>query len=171
MKKSKVVEPQVKTFKLSTGYEITAEPVNSMLVYDAQEQFKYPEPPKIEIKQGGSRFWVDNTTDATYQERFEGITRQRNMAALSCIIQNGIHLVGEPPADDKWLKKVRRLIDLSLYEDDNGDITGAEREYLFLRYVAIATGDDYQVVFNAATLTEEAVQEEMAKFPGDEEGD
>lgn len=166
MKKSN--EP--KKYKLSTGYEFTANPVNSMLVYDAQEQFPFPEPPKVQIKQGGSMVWMDNPSDSTYQERFNQVERQRNMAALSCVIQNGIRLEGEVPPEREWLRKVRRQVNLSLYEDDNGEITGEDLEYLFLRYVAIASADDYSLVFNSATLTEEAVQDAADSFSGDETG-
>lgn len=157
-------------FTLSTGHQFEATPVNSMLIYDAQEQYKYPDVPKIQISQGGSKFWVDNSSDPTYQERFAAVERQRNMAALSTIIQNGIKLVSPMPDTGAWLRKVRRLVDLSLYEDENGEITGEDLEYLFLRYVAIASAEDYQLIFSSATLTEERVQEEMAAFPGDEEG-
>lgn len=166
MKKSN--EP--KKYKLSTGYEFTANPVNSMLVYDAQEQWVLPEPPKIEIKQGGSRVWVDNPSDPIYQQRFDDIQRKRNMAALSCVIQNGIKLVGEVPAERDWLRRVRRMVDLAQFEDGDGEITGEDLEYLFLRYVAIASADDYSLVFNSATLTEEGVQEAAESFSGDTEG-
>jgi hypothetical protein len=168
MKKAKN-EP--KKYKLSTGYEFTANPVNSMLIYDAQEQFRFPEVPKIQIRQGGQTMWVDNSSDPTYTERFAAVERQRNMAALSTIIQNGIRLASPLPDTSGWLRKVRRLVDLSLYEDDKGEITGEDLEYLFLRYVAISSAEDYQLIFNSATLTEERVQEEMAAFPGDAEGE
>lgn len=160
-----------KVYELSTGYKFTATPVNSMLVYDAQEQFPYPEPPKVQIKQGGSTVWMDNPSDSTYQERFSQVERQRNMAALSCVIQNGIRLEGEVPADREWLRRVRRQVNLALYENESGEITGEDLEYLFLRYVAIASADDYSLVFNSATLTEEAVQEAADSFSGDETGD
>ncbi len=167
----KKTDTNLKTHELSTGYKFTAIPVNSMLVYDAQEQFPYPEPPKVQVKQGGSQVWMDNPSDSTYRERFAQVERQRNMAALSCVIQNGIRLVGEVPADREWLRKVRRQVNLSLFEDENGEITGEDLEYLFLRYVAIASADDYSLVFNSATLTEEAVQEAADSFSGDETGD
>lgn len=158
-------------FTLSTGYKFTATPTNSMLIYDAQEQYKFPDPPKIKVSQGGQTFWVDNSSDENYKDRYADVERKRNMAALSTIIQNGIRLVGPVPDAKGWLRKVRRLVDLSLYEDEDGQITGEDLEYLFLRYVAISSAEDYQAIFGAATLTEEAVQEEMAAFPGDAEGD
>jgi len=159
-----------KTYELSTGFKFTATPVNSMLVYDAQEQFPFPEPPKVQVKQGGSMVWMDNPSDSTYRERFNQVERQRNMAALSCVIQNGIRLVGEVPTDREWLRKVRRQVNLALYENEQGEIEGEDLEYLFLRYVAIASADDYSLIFNSATLTEEAVQEAADSFSGDEEG-
>lgn len=171
MAKKKQELSGVKVHTLSTGYQFTAKQTNSMLIYDAQEQFKFPDVPKIQIKQGGQTMWIDNSSDPSYVERMDDIGRKRNMAALSCVIQNGVKLVGGVPEDRAWLRKVRRMVDLSLYEDENGDISGEDLEYLFLRYVAIASADDYALVFSAATLTEEAVQEVAASFPGDAEGE
>ena len=160
--------PQGKqVYKLSTGYEFTATQVPSMIIYDAQDRYKFPEPPKVQISQGGQKFWVDNSNDSRYIEKMEEVQRQRNMAALGVMIEYGVHLYGNVPDDTKWLERVRRRVDLTSYEDENGEIGGESLEYLFLRYVAISTREDFEVIARAVTLTEEEVSQSVEMFPSD----
>ena len=162
------VSADSRVYELSTGYEFTARPVGSMIIYDAQNDLKFPDPPKVKITQKGESWWQDNPNDSRYVARCEEIQRDRNMAALTVMIEWGIKLHSPLPADESWLDKIRRRINLSGYEDDQGQIKADDKEYLFLRYIAISTKEDYELVASCVSLTEAEVSEVTDSFSGDE---
>jgi hypothetical protein len=156
-------------YKLSTGVEFTAKSVPSMLIYDAQQQVRMPDPPRVKITQGGQTFWTENSGDPRYIERCEEVQRERNMRALTVMISAGLVLHSKLPESDAWLRKIKNLVDLSSYTNEDGTIDKEEMEYLYLRYYGIQSKEDYEMVANAVSVTEEAVADAVDSFSGDEE--
>lgn len=169
-KKQEVIDAK-KVFTLSSGIQFSVLPVNNILLYDAQQKAKYPDVPLVKIRQGGKDVWTENPSNADYLRRVREIDAQRNMLAMEAIILHGLHLESPLPEDERWLRKIGRTIDLSIYEDDEGEIDPEDVAYLYLRYVGVRNADDYTLISNAVVPTEAEVAEEAEMFSGDEGGD
>lgn len=168
MAKKTVSEKPVQVHELSTGYKISAKKVPSMLVYDAQQTIALPVPPKVKITSGGSTYVSDNPSDPHFSAMYEDAMRARNMAALEVLIRRGIVLEDPLPKSDEWLEDLETDIGplLDKYRGDDGKVRERYKQYLFLRYVAVADQDDFELVSRISTLSASEVLEAEENFSG-----
>lgn len=162
------LEDTVQAHRLSTGVLVAARPMNSILIYDVQQQIQMPDVPLVQIKQRGEIKWVENPSDPDYSRRVEEVERKRNMAAMDVMIRLGIELVSPLPKDDEWLEELDGILDLGRYRNADGDFSERTKKYLYLRYVAIRTQDDYAVISRIVMPSEEEVSEAIETFQTDE---
>lgn len=154
-------------YVLSSGVKFTTRPVPSLRIYAAQQAIPLPKPPLKQIKHGGQTYVTEDLDNEIFRELYEEAQRKRNMAALDLIFRRGVKLLpGQLPQDDAWLRDL--MIDLgdllSPYLDENGNVYPEYKEYLYLRFVAVQSAEDFQTISNAVTLREEEVQAAVENF-------
>lgn len=161
---------QEKIVVLSTGYRAEITPVSLSILNDVQLAIPYPSVPMVEIPEKGRK--EENPNDPAYLAAVQDVEAKRNLAAADAMVMFGVQLIddeGMPfgyPDDGKWLKKLkyfekRGMLSLVDYDlEDEFDL-----EFLFKKYIAVGAGD-IMTVGRMSGVSEEAVQQAQAAFPG-----
>lgn len=165
-------------FRTSTGIMLKLKAVPPMLIMDIQSKFEIPEPPKVknlEKGEGDDAPLEDNPNDPTYLRAVAAYNRKVAEASNAVVLTRGTELLYVPdgiekPDDESWSDDIEELTEgLSIPK------VGKRRYYCWLKYVALASMDDFQsllnklTVFGGVTLEEDVTVAEKS-FRTDQDG-
>lgn len=152
-------------FQLPGTVKFKIVPVSVQLIQDIEAMIKEPSPPMWENPEKGGRPEA-NPSDPAYLAALTEVRRQRNSAAMDAMIMMGIDLIDGMPEDDAWLDRLRNLERRGLLSLDGYDLDDPiDREFLYKRLV-ISNGEVFELISRASGVTEEAIAEAEASFPG-----
>lgn len=152
---------------LSTGYRARLKPVATSLVTDAIGLIKDP-PVPVWHNPDKDRD-EPNPFDPEYNRIVAANDTLRGAATMDVMVYFGVELLDGLPDDLTWLKKLKYMekrgrLDLSSYDTEDP----IDREFLFLRYIAVAQ-EDLEMVMTRSGITTEGVNQAKAQFPSDTE--
>lgn len=160
-------------FTTSTGVVFRVKPVSPLLVRDIGQRLKPPVPPKYRNEDKDT--YEENPNDPTYQRELEEYQETVGEATNAVLLTRGTQVEGVPqrvelPEDTTWVEDVQELTGIEV------PIKGARRYYCWVKYVAVATIEDFSGLLGAVTrasgvVSEREVSEELANFRGVQEGD
>lgn len=156
--------------RLSSGVVLEVVGVSPWLLNDLQRRFKKPPVPTFKDEEGRT---FENLDDPAYRAEVERIDQELEEMSLYLMIGKGTRLKFKPdtvpgPEDDGWIEDVTDVL-----EDFKVPEKPTIRYMMWVKYVAVRTGDDLQKLLhqvrNVMGVTEEAVAEAAERFPGNEE--
>lgn len=161
----KATEIGNEVFQLPGTVKFRIVPVSVQLIQDIESMIKEPNPPMWENPAKDGRPEA-NPSDPDYLLAVTEVRRQRNSAAMDAMIMMGIELVDGMPKDDAWLDRLKNLEHRGLLSLEGYDLENPiDREFLYKRLV-IANGEVFELISRASGVTEEAIAEAEASFPG-----
>ena len=170
-KVAKVVDTEVpeentaeRIHQFSTGVRFTFKRIGTMLMYDAQAAIVDPDPPLMYVPgPGGKQRAVENYDQPQWKAILDRHAQERNFAVINAIIINGVRLVDPIPPDEEWYDDLSITLDLSGYMR-NGELTESSRRFLYVKYVAVASPDDFSLLLRLANASDEDIQESVETF-------
>ena len=151
------------------GVTIRMVQVPTSAITDAISRIK---PPEVPMWHNPDKDRMEpNHNDPGYLARVDAFNQERGRVSNDVMILFGTEIVaGFPPEDDSWLRRIRRsaqmgVLDLSWVDLDDPD--PVDLELLFLKYVAV-TRERLAQISQFAGLSQEAIAQAQATFPGDE---
>lgn len=152
-------------FELPGTVRFRITPVSIQLIQDVEATIEEPQPPMWANPEKDGRE-EPNPSDPEYLRARARATRQRNIAVMDAMVMMGVELVEGLPEDDSWLDKIKQLEKRKMLSLESFDLDDPiDREFLYKRYV-IANGEVIELISKAAGVSEEAVREAEASFPG-----
>lgn len=149
---------------LSTGYRAFIRPVSATLILEVSGKIEDPPVPRVWNKEREEE--MENPDDPSYLKAVEKADAERSMAGMDAMVLFGVELVDPLPEGDRWLKKLqymerRGMLDLSKF-----DLTDPiDKEFLFLRYIAVA-GEDLALISGRSGMNPAEVDTAVKNFPG-----
>jgi len=150
---------------LSTGVAVRLTPVSMTLIAEAQATV--PEPPVPMWHNEDKDKDEPNPDHPDYLKAVAKADEDRNRASLDALVMFGVDLVDGVPEDSEWIPKLKfsKKMGFVSVDLDSFDLTNKiELEYLYKRYVALATPDMVSVMKYCAGVGEEEVSTAAANF-------
>jgi hypothetical protein len=164
------------TFTTKAGIVFKLKPVPPMLIVDAQKRIAKPRPPKVRLED--KETWEENLSDPEYIAAMEEYEQTVGELTNSIFLVRGTSVVSPLPdgiekvSDEGWAADVREFAGLDVPED-----TSSRKRYLlWLKYVAVATPDDFgnllsKLMRYGGVTLEVDVAQAAGDFRSESEGD
>lgn len=175
--------PELDTFTFSSGYTVRVHrlpPMTQQRVAEAIQRMPEvrgvarPTPPKIVTDLGVETNEADPEYKAQLVRWNEACALELNDRLLLYTCLDAIEITLDDAARERIARKRRTLMRIGAWQDDPELDAEENDRLLFVQHIAAETGEDlqglYQAVMRRSEPTEEAVQEQLATFPGDAPG-
>ena len=147
---------------LSTGVKARFVPVASSLITDVVSAIKDPPIPVVFIEEKQRE--EENPNDPDYLRKMREATEKRNKVSLDTMILFGVDLVDDVPEDGRWVEKLRYMEKLGNLNIEDYDLSiPIEREFLYKRYIAVAS-DDIIEILKRSGISEADIAQAMKSF-------
>lgn len=166
-----VVEEDDGIRTLSTGLRVRFHHVNSMTIQRAGDSI--PIPPVYEqaiTQSSGAVRFVQNPNHPDYKVRVDAANVEKSLKSLEAMILFGVELVDPLPPDSEWLDDLSMVVDLEKYyrsdAEGNRTLSDKAKKLIYVMHRGAQTAEDYRLIAQSISVTEEAVQERVKAFPG-----
>lgn len=165
--------PDPSKYTTSLGVVLRIRPVPPLLLQDARKHIPVPTPPRVFIQDKDTH--EENLSDPDYLRAMQEYEAATGESANALLLTRGTDVEYVPPGVEP--------VDSTNWSDDVADFTGIDvpregrrRYYCWMKYVAIATQDDFMGILSAVSrasgLTREAdVADAIERFPDNEARD